>query len=162
MAPEKGRLVSSPPQSVRTRWEVPGSAAGWRAALQEAVPVAQNRSRFLALGFPLPLAYTMRGDEAEVRFTRAEGVTGHWRVRHLPSASGVSFELIEDTTKIAHWMEIKSSEVEVEELAGKVAVIQTTRFVPLLSPFWYFVPAQRFAVREAHRLALESWRMAVR
>jgi len=150
------------PQSVRTRWEVSGSAAGWRKAVREAAPVAQNGSRFLALGFPLPLSYTMSGDGAEVRFARAEGVTGHWRVRCLPFATGVRFELIEDTTRIAHWMEMKESAVEVEESAGKVAVIQTTRFVPLLSPFWYFVPAQRFAVREAHRLALESWRMAVR
>jgi len=149
------------PVDVTTRTTVVGTAAAWADVVNKAVTPAANHSRFLALGFPLPLAYRSNGDDGTIAFSRSEGVVGSWQVHRETIADGVRFTMIRDTTKIAHWMSVRSSEIRVECSGSEVVIVQTTRFVPLLSPGWYFDPPERFAIREAHRLAIESWRGAL-
>jgi hypothetical protein len=149
------------PMDVTTRTAVAGTASAWVDVVSKGVTPAPNHSRFLALGFPLPLAYRWNGDDGTIAFSRSEGVSGSWQVHRDLIVDGVRFTVIRDTTKVAHWMSVQTSEIRVESSGAEVVIVQTTRFVPLLSPGWYFDPAERFAIREAHRLAIESWRGAL-
>jgi len=161
LAERHSGLFDPPVETVETVALVEGSLEVWRAAVRASAPVAAHDSWFLRLGFPLPESYRVDSERgrAEIGFTRAEGVKGSWLAEVDETDAGVRFEVLEDTTKIAHWIEVLDSEVELSPAGpGRVELRQTTRFVPLLSPRWYFVPLERHAFARAHELALETWK----
>jgi hypothetical protein len=118
----------------------------------------------------LPTTYTEAGPEAAgpaaagdviVAFEIRQQPAGFWRVHRQPTTAGVRFEVVADSTEIRNWVNILDSQVTVQEATdGNIWLTQTTRFVPLLYPLWYFVPFERYAIEQAHFLALASWQQA--
>jgi hypothetical protein len=145
-------------ETVVTRTIVSGSADDWRARVRSSAPVRAARSRFLRLGFPLPVTYSLTPGRGEIAFSRAEGVTGSWLVESQANPRGVHFRVVKDTTKIAHWMNVLDADVAVEPHGATEAIlVQTTRFAPLLRPAGYFTPLERYAIEKAHELARDCW-----
>ncbi|MFT5284331.1 MAG: hypothetical protein ACI8TQ_000487 [Planctomycetota bacterium] len=148
---------------VETETLVEGELGDWVRTIRGEVPVLDNDSTFLSLGFPLPVGYEEHGDQFVVHFSRCEGVEGRWLLRREMIENGARFQVLEDSTKMSHWMRFIDSEIEiVSEGNGELWVKQRTRFEPFLSPRAYFVPFQRFAIAETHALASSMWSAALR
>ncbi len=117
---------------------------------------------YLRLGFPRPVAARGEGlkggDERIVHFAGGEGRPGDLRLRveeHRPGA--VIFRVVSDGTKVAHWLNLGSSEVQFREVApGETEVSWTMRYERLLDPAWYFGPWERYGVRCAAGYLIET------
>ena len=146
---------------VTTTVELCDAAESWRATVRDVVPVSKPAAFFLQAGLPLPDTYVAHGDEVVVRFRSGARPAGLWRARRRLTPDGVAFEMIADTTKIGTWIRILESRVAVQETPnGAVLLTQTTRFIPLLFPMWYFVPVERYTVAQAHAFAFAMWQAA--
>ena len=110
---------------------------------------------YLRMGFPRPT--DARGDGLEVGATRTihfaggEGHPGDLLLRVRESRLGyVRFETVSDSSKVAHWLEWKSSEVDWTTLdAQHTRVNWTLHFERRLDPAWYFRPWERYATHLA-------------
>jgi hypothetical protein len=147
--------------TVSSRILRPGAVADWVTRTQKAAVPAPSQSRFLNIGFPVPESYRIEKGQATVQFSLSEGVRGAWKARVSPLADGAHFDVLSDDSKLIHWVKFIDSDVHVSEASpGMVQIEQTTRFQPLLHPLWYFVPAERFAVGQAHIIAADTWAAA--
>lgn len=156
---ERTDWMEQPALVVVSEHTVAGSLEDWRDVVRKPVPPSQVSSWWIDLGFPRPLSYRRDVDGSLiVDFTPVEGQPGSWRVNAVPTPEGVRFELLEDSTKVARWLELQSSSVELRATAdGQVVLQHTTRCVPLLSPRFYFDRIIRRSLVEAHALALRTW-----
>jgi len=148
------------PIVVRSVTTVDGTLGEWRVLVRAPVLPAATDSILLKLGFPLPVAYDADGDVATLTFHPQPMPGGEWRLARAVQPDGIDFVKLEDTTMIATWLELREHRVRVRPNArepGKVDVEQTTVFVPLLAPHWYFDTAERWAIEAAQRLAVDSW-----
>ena len=110
---------------------------------------------YLRMGFPRPTE--ARGDGLQVGATRTihfaggEGHPGDLLLCVSESHPGyVRFEAVSDRSKVAHWLEWKSSEVRWISLDGQhTRVSWTLHFERRLDPAWYFRPWERYATRLA-------------
>jgi hypothetical protein len=110
---------------------------------------------FLRMGFPRPTE--ARGDGLGVGATRTihfAGGEGHPRDLLLKVSEWrpgyVRFEAVSDRSKVAHWLDWKSSEVQWTALdAQHTRVSWTLYFERRLDPAWYFRPWERYATRLA-------------
>jgi hypothetical protein len=148
-------------QTVQSSLIRPGRVQDWVGRTRLATKPASTDSRYLKLGFPMPLSYSITDGLATVQFSEAEGVKGAWSARVLPKARGTRFEILKDESKLSHWVRFIDSEVEIFEAGpGMVRIEQNTRFQPLLHPLWYFVPAERYAISQMHTMTADTWNPA--
>ena len=62
----------------------------------------------------------------------------------------IVFTLIEDQTKISHWLEWKRATITLTKIDEKHTNLQwTITYERLLDPAWYFGPVERYAVAQA-------------
>lgn len=107
---------------------------------------------YLRLGFPRPVQATGSGLETAsmrtIHFAGGEGHPGDLVLKVEESRAGyVKFAVVSDGTKIAHWLDWKSSEVEWSSAGlGRTRVTWTLDFERRLDPAWYFRPWERYAV----------------
>ena len=110
---------------------------------------------YLRMGFPRPVE--ARGEGLEVGATRTihfaggEGRPGDLLLQVQESRPGyVRFSAISDRSKVAHWLDWKSSEVRWTALdAQHTRVDWTLHFERRLDPAWYFGPWERYAAHLA-------------
>jgi hypothetical protein len=103
------------------------------------------------MGFPLPTKAW--GDGLEVGATRTvhfaggEGKPGDLVLKVSEARKGyVRFDAVSDHSKLAHWLEWKSSEVEWSATDSQhVHVTWILHFERRLDPAWYFRPWERYA-----------------
>lgn len=148
------------PIVVRSVTTVDGTLEQWRVLVRAPVLPAATDSVLLKLGFPLPVAYDADGDVATLTFHPQPMPGGEWRLARAVQPDGIDFVKLDDTTMISTWLELREHRVRVRPNArepGKVDVEQTTVFVPLLAPHWYFDTAESWAIEAAQRLAIDSW-----
>jgi hypothetical protein len=107
------------------------------------------------MGFPRPKAAhgdgLAVGDTRIIHFAGGEGHPGDLLLRIQESRPGyVRFVTVSDGSKIAHWLDWKSSETEWSAVdAHHTQVTWTLHFERRLDPAWYFGPWERYAVRLA-------------
>jgi hypothetical protein len=110
---------------------------------------------YLRMGFPR--LTEARGDGLQagatrtIHFARGEGHPGDLLLHVSESHPGyVRFEAISDRSKIAHWLQWRSSEVRWISLDGQhTRVSWTLHFERRLDPAWYFRPWERYATHLA-------------
>jgi len=107
------------------------------------------------MGFPRPMeahgAGLSIGDRRTIHFAGGEGHPGDLLLRVTESRPGfVRFQAVSDGSKIAHWLDWKSSETEWTAVDAHHTRVQwTLHFDRRLDPAWYFRPWERYAVRLA-------------
>ena len=110
---------------------------------------------FLRLRFPRPVeargAGLNDGDPRVIHFAGGEGRPGDLTLRVEEHGPGrVVFRAVGDSSKVAHWLDWRASEVEFHEVSpGETEVRWTIRYERLLDPAWYFGPWERYATRLA-------------
>ncbi|NQY29084.1 MAG: hypothetical protein HRT69_06390 [Flavobacteriaceae bacterium] len=108
---------------------------------------------FFKLGFPKPIAISGSGnsvgDFRKIQFeSKTKGVgTLHLQIKHQTSNS-ITFELIDDSTHINHWLSWKEITVSINsnEINNTSTITWTTHFTCDLGPSWYFEPIKRYGV----------------
>ena len=115
---------------------------------------------FLRLGFPVP--ETANGSGLEDGCTRSISFSDSPDSALKLVVSNIApdivrFEIVDDTTKIAHWLSWKSSTVQIVEAGpGTTRVTWTIAYDRELDPAWYFGPMERYAVRLAAGYLIDS------
>jgi hypothetical protein len=137
------RTLNAPPEAVE-------------AALAASPRLGTRLPGFLRIGFPQPLIATGAGLELgstrTLHFSGAEGdPPGDLVSRVTRRDPGfVRMETVSDTSKLTQWLRWQNSEVEWRAIdARHTAVTWRIHFVRQLDPAWYFVPWERFAVRQS-------------
>ncbi len=114
------------------------------------------------LGFPRPTKAWGDGLEVgasrTIHFAGGEGKPGDLSLKVKQSRPGyVRFDAVSDRSKIAHWLNWKSSEVEWAPLdAGRTRVTWTLHFERRLDPAWYFRPWERYATGLAAEYLIQA------
>ncbi|HWZ42810.1 MAG TPA: hypothetical protein VNW97_05010 [Candidatus Saccharimonadales bacterium] len=107
---------------------------------------------FGRLGFPRPVeahgAGLEPGARRTIHFAGGEGHPGDLVMQVEESRAGhVRFVTVSDQSKIAHWMDWKSSDIDWSAVdATHTRVTWTLKFRRRLDPAWYFRPWERYAV----------------
>lgn len=103
------------------------------------------------------------GDLREIYFAGGEGKPGWLRVEVTErTADQVRFEVLEDSSHIAHWLAWQDDVIGWEAVDGGTQVTWTTRYRSELAPDWYFGPAERLAMRYALHSRLDVHTAALR
>jgi hypothetical protein len=134
---------------------VDGSERDVRIALSHSPRTDTPVPLYGRMGFPLPTRAW--GDGLEVGATRTvhfaggEGKPGDLLLKVSESRTGyVRFDAVSDHSKLAHWLDWQSSEVEWSATdAQHVRVTWILHFQRRLDPAWYFRPWERYATRLA-------------
>jgi hypothetical protein len=114
------------------------------------------------LGFPRPAATSGSGlrigDRRVIRFAGGEGHPGDLTLEvTAASERSVTFRVVSDTSKIAHWLDWTESEVSWTAIdSHRCAVAWTLRYTRRLDPAWYFGPMERYAVSLAGEHLIEN------
>ena len=153
-------IEGSSPRLSFNRQETVQSSQIVTASAQE-VELAMSRSPrtdlqlpfYLRMGFPRPT--DARGEGLQVgasriiHFAGGEGHPGDLCLTVEKSSPGyVRFRAISDHSKVAHWLDWKSSEVEWTALdLHHTRVTWKLLFDRRLDPAWYFRPWERYAAR---------------
>ena len=149
------RLSFNRAETVQASQVVNGSEQDVRLALSHSPRTGTPVPLFGKMGFPLPTEAW--GDGLEVGSTRTihfaggEGKPGDLRLKVSESHPGyVRFDAASDRSKLAHWLDWKSSEVEWAATdAHHTRVNWTLHFERRLDPAWYFRPWERYATQLA-------------
>ena len=110
---------------------------------------------YLRMGFPRPTEAKGEGLQVGARrsihFAGGEGRPGDLMLKVEEFRPGyVRFRAVSDRSKIAHWLDWKSSEVEWTQLdSDHTRVTWKLHFERRLDPAWYFRPWERYATRLA-------------
>jgi hypothetical protein len=110
---------------------------------------------YLRMGFPRPTEARGEGLQAgairTIHFAGGEGHPGDLLLKVRESHPGyVRFEVVSDSSKVAHWLDWKSSEVDWTAVDGQhTRVNWTLHFERRLDPAWYFRPWERYATQLA-------------
>ncbi len=149
------RLSFNREETVQASQVVNGSEQDVRVALSHSPRTDLPLPLYGRLGFPRPTKAW--GDGLEIGATRTihfaggEGKPGDLLLKVSESRTGyVRFDAISDHTKIAHWLNWQSSEIEWTAVdAQHTRVSWTLHFERRLDPAWYFRPWERYATRLA-------------
>lgn len=110
---------------------------------------------YLRMGFPRPAKTWGNGlgvgATRTIHFAGGEGRPGDLVLRVTEFRPGyVRFEVVSDGSKVAHWLDWKSSEVDWTAVdAQHTRVNWTIHFERRLDPAWYFSPWERYATHLA-------------
>ncbi len=143
------RDVAMPPAEARAVL-----ARGPQFALNELPP-------FLKLGFPAPHRIEGTGlelgDTWLIHFAGGEGKPGDLTAEVVESSDmKIRVACVKDTSHIAHWLDWKEAEWDIEPSDGGSRVTLTMHYVRLLDPAWYFKPIERYGVKIAGAYFLEQ------
>jgi hypothetical protein len=150
-----GRLSFDRSETVRVSRVVRGAPSQVAEALAQVLRTDAPLPAYLRAGFPRPTAAAGSGlaigAGRSIHFAGGEGHPGDLTLRVEESRDGhVRFTVVSDTSKIAHWLEWKSSDVDWSAVdADHTRVTWTIRFDRRLDPAWYFRPWERYAVHLA-------------
>ena len=117
---------------------------------------------YLRMGFPRPTEAKGEGLQVgaprSIRFAGGEGCPGDLMLKVEEFRPGyVRFHVISDRSKIAHWLDWKSSEVEWIALdSDHTRVTWKLHFQRRLDPAWYFRPWERYATELAADYLIRS------
>jgi hypothetical protein len=117
---------------------------------------------YLRMGFPRPTDAQGEGlqvgNSRTIHFAGGEGRPGDLVLQVEESRPGyLRFRAISDRSKIAHWLDWKSSEVEWMKLdSDHTRVTWKLHFQRRLDPAWYFRPWERYAARLAAEYLIEA------
>jgi hypothetical protein len=142
-------------ETVQASEVVPASEQQVRAALSHSPRTAMSLPIYLRMGFPRPIEARGQGLELgacrTIHFAGGEGRPGDLRLKVTESRPGyVRFDAVSDSSKIAHWLDWKSSEVDWTALdAQHTRVNWTLHFERRLDPAWYFRRWERYATHLA-------------
>jgi hypothetical protein len=149
------RLSFNREETVQASQVVNASERDVRLALSHSPRTDMRLPIYLRMGFPRPTE--ARGDGLEVGATRTihfaggEGKPGDLLLKVSESRTGyVRFDAVSDRSKVAHWLDWTSSEVQWTALdARHTRVDWTLHFERRLDPAWYFRPWERYATQLA-------------
>ncbi len=142
-------------ETVQASEVVAAAEADVRAALSRSPRTDMTLPIYLQMGFPRPTEAWGDGLEVgaarTIHFAGGEGRPGDLRLKVTESHSGcVRFEAVSDTSKVAHWLDWESSEVNWAAVdVQHTRVNWTLHFRRRLDPAWYFRPWERYATRLA-------------
>lgn len=142
-------------ETVQTTEVVAASEGDVRAALSHSPRTDLSLPIYLRMGFPHPTEAWGNGLDVgaarTIHFAGGEGRPGDLRLKVTESRPGyVRFDAMSDTSKVAHWLDWKSSEVRWMALDGQhTRVNWTLHFERRLDPAWYFRPWERYATHLA-------------
>ncbi|MDE0232551.1 MAG: hypothetical protein OXN93_09760 [bacterium] len=111
----------------------------------------KDLSLFLRLGFPTPTGTDRHGDVITVDFTE-----GLMKFRVVEDEYSVVFDVLEDTTPISSWVEIKRSVMKWSSMGDLTAVTWTVEYRRILGPAWYFAPIMRYGLWQMGTYLLET------
>ncbi|MBZ5523992.1 MAG: hypothetical protein LAP21_17285 [Acidobacteriia bacterium] len=146
------RLSLNREESVTVTRVVAAPANEVEAALAQSPDIHLPLPLFGRMGFPRPVeahgAGLAPGARRTTHFAGGEGHPGDLVVQVEESRPGhVRFAVLSDQSKIAHWMDWESAEVDWSAAdAGHTRVTWTLNFRRRLDPAWYFHPWERYAV----------------
>jgi hypothetical protein len=149
------RLSFNRDETVQASQVVYASARNVELALSHSPRTDMPLPIYLRMGFPRPT--DAWGDGLEVGATRTihfaggEGKPGDVLLKVSESHAGYArFDAVSDRSKVAHWLDWKSSEVQWTALdAQHTRVNWTLHYERRLDPAWYFRPWERYATRLA-------------
>jgi hypothetical protein len=156
------RLSFDRAETVSVSRIVRGTPAHVADALARRLRTDTRLPMYLRAGFPRPTASSGGGLDVgaarSVHFAGGEGRPGDLSLRVDESRDGhVRFAVTSDTSKIAHWLDWRASDVEWSAVgADHTRVTWTIRFDRRLDPAWYFRPWERYAVRLAAEYLIEA------
>lgn len=142
-------------ETVQALAVVAASELDVRAALNQSPRINRPLPIYLRMGFPRPTGAWGDGLEVgssrTIHFAGGEGAPGDLRLKVTESRRGyVRFDAVSDTSKVAHWLDWKSSEVNWTPVdAQHTRVKWTLHFERRLDPAWYFRPWERYATHLA-------------
>jgi hypothetical protein len=142
-------------ETVQASEVVNASARDVQVALSHSLRTDVPLPIYLRMGFPRPTE--ARGEGLEVGATRiihfagGEGHPGDLLLKVRESRPGyVRFDAVSDHSKIAHWLDWNSSEVQWTAVdAEHTRLTWSLHFRRRLDPAWYFRPWERYATRLA-------------
>lgn len=146
------RLSFNREEAVTVTRSVAASPEEVSAALAQSPRLDQPIPFFGRLGFPRPTKSHGEGLQPGAlrvtHFAGGEGHPGDLVLKVAESRPGhVLFRVVSDHSKIAHWMDWESSEVDWQSTDPlHTQVTWTIRFRRSLDPAWYFRPWERYAV----------------
>src|SRR6267142_2019746 len=146
------RLSLNREETVTVTRSIAASPEEVAAALAQSPRLDQPIPFFGRLGFPRPTESHGEGLQPgalrTTHFAGGEGHPGDLVMEVAESRPGHAlFRVVSDHSKIAHWMDWKSSEVDWRSAdPWHTQVTWTIRFHRSLDPAWYFRPWERFAV----------------
>ena len=145
---------------VITETIVNGNPQEWRDRVGNSHALSKDIPPFLGLGFPLPTHISRDGHHLSIFFDKG----GKWKVDRILKENSVHYSIVEDTSKIGHWVEIKDSYVEIItrtplRVEGEVMIKQSTRYRSKVFPRWYFALFQKRAIEQMHQWAISSWKI---
>jgi hypothetical protein len=117
---------------------------------------------YLRLRFPRPMQASGTGLDVgatrTIHFAGGEGHPGDLVMRVSEGRPGyVRFEAVSDHSKVAHWLDWRSAEINWTPIdAQHTRVTWTLHFDRRLDPAWYFGPWERYAVRLAAGYLIEN------
>lgn len=132
------------------------------AALAQPPRIIETLPGFLRIGFPRPVeahgSGINVGDERIIHFAGGEGRPGDLILHVAASEPGrVLFLVKSDRSKIAHWLDWRSSDVTYAAVdASHTRVTWKIGFTRRLDPSWYFRPWERYTVSKAAEYLIES------
>jgi hypothetical protein len=157
------QLTLNRDQIVESTAVVNAPAAAVEATLAQSPSLQTPVPAWLKVGFPRPLAAYGSGLKVgamrTVHFAGAEGDPPGDLVSRVAESrpNSIRMETVSDSTKLTQWVRWQSSEVEWRAIdARHTAVTWRVHFARELDPAWYFIPWERFTVRQAARYMIEA------
>jgi hypothetical protein len=141
---------------------VSASAPDVERALSRAPHTDGGLPLYLRLRFPRPMQASGTGLDVgatrTIHFAGGEGHPGDLVMRVSEGRPGyVRFEAVSDHSKVAHWLDWRSAEINWTPIdAQHTRVTWTLHFDRRLDPAWYFGPWERYAVRLAAGYLIEN------
>jgi hypothetical protein len=156
------RLSFNRAETVAATQVVNASAREVEEALGESPHIGTTLPLYLRMRFPRPTEASGSGLEVgatrTIHFAGGEGHPGDLVLRVRERRPGyVRFQVVSDQSKVAHWLDWKSSEIEWSALDGQhTRVTWTIHFERRLDPAWYFGPWERYATGLAAEYLIEA------
>jgi hypothetical protein len=142
-------------ETVRASAVVDGSVEDVQQSLRRSPRTDLPLPLYLRLGFPRPTKAWGSGLEPgatrTIHFAGGEGHPGDLILKVEDARSGYArFVAVSDESKIAHWLDWRSSEIEWAALdASHTKLTWSIHFERRLDPAWYFGPWERYATQLA-------------
>ncbi len=109
---------------------------------------------FFRLGFPTPISYTQTASVQTITFDKGYMT---WIITE-ETPNHIVFELLEDTTEIANWLEFEQATVSWHQANTLTTTVNwEVQYQRKLDPIWYFAPLQRYGVTKAAKYLLDIY-----
>ncbi|BDD05778.1 hypothetical protein [Aureibacter tunicatorum] len=123
----------------------------------------KNLPSFFEIGFPMPQGINgeglNKGDLRKIDFLSSTKGLGTLELM-VKDKTGqmIVFEPVSDNTHVGSWLRWKEAKVELQYFeGGKTLIKWTSKFDCRLSPSWYFVPIERYAVGLMNEHLIKSY-----